>query len=89
MQGSIPSELGDLTSVELLWIGKKEIIVIFVLYHSSLQYTIDLFFVTWIVENNTLSGTIPAEISNIEGLKYLFAGKVFIFFGDYWLLHDT
>jgi len=76
MESSIPVELGNLSSLETLWLGT---------YVKEIQFFVPLIYCTWTelknmisymnTERNELSGRIPSELGSLKRLNYLFFGR--------------
>ena len=66
LQGSIPTELGTLTELELLWLDENQLIGTIPTELSNLKY------LTWLrLHKNDLTGMIPSEIGDLTRLTRL------------------
>ncbi len=66
LSGSIPSELGDLDSLERLYLSDNELSGAIPAELANLENLLSLN-----LNNNELSGPIPSQLANIEGLEAL------------------
>ena len=70
MSGEIPAELGDLASLELLYLHRNKLSGEIPAELGNLTNLLDLH-----LDRNTLSGKIPAQLGNLANLEFLYLNE--------------
>jgi hypothetical protein len=77
LHGTIPTEIGGLTSLNYLLLGETENVLCFCCIIGCVADYIVLLFVMMpsSTENNGLTGTIPTEVGQLSTLTYINLGE--------------